>query len=384
MNKLCQSCGSPLTFNVLSQKLHCKTCGSNFDVDKTPNKETEEELLTAADFMNARIYRCDTCGAEISATKEEVATICVYCGNPTIVFSRIAKSRRPEKMIPFTITKEKAIDIFKKTIKKSKYTPSAMKKIDFDSVRGVYIPFYKHNLSSFESVSMDTAVNGQQTHFKNNFAAVFDRLLVDASFRLDDSVSCKLEPYDLMELELFSEDVLYGFYADMADVSVMESREVARKRAAGVLHREYYRNKICMMTDRKTSHKFNGKSTLIMLPAWFLTYKYKGTSYTVMINGQTGKVIGGVPWSNSKLALEIIGKAILVAAPLATAFSFIWKSDFLLAMSGFYALCGMMLSILPLAFIVASCLRINKLKKKIKSGADSNLISFANNRQEGL
>ena len=384
MNKLCQGCGSPLVFNVLSQKLFCKTCGSSYDVDRTPDKEAEEELLTAADFMNARIYRCDTCGAEISATKEEVATVCVYCGNPTIVFSRIAKSRRPEKIIPFSITKEKAISIIKKSIKECKYAPSDMKRINFDSIRGVYIPFYKHNLTQLESLVYEARSDEGSIYFRESFAAVFDKLLIDGSYRLDDSISHKLEPYDIKELELFSEDILMGFYADMADVTVMESREVAVKRAAGVLHRTKYLNRTYPMSDRKTSYKFNGKSTLMMLPAWFMTYKSGGKTYTFMVNGQTGKLVGGIPWNKAKLAAEIIAKTLLVAVPISVALGFFWTNRIALILSDFFIAIGIFWGVFPLVKLVMAIFRFSKAKASMSSSSNSGLISFVKNRQEGL
>jgi hypothetical protein len=39
----------------------------------------------------------------------------------------------------------------------------------------------------------------------------------------------------------------------------------------------------------------------IMLPAWFLTFRYNDKPYTILVNGQTGKVIGGIPWDQNPL-----------------------------------------------------------------------------------
>ena len=32
------------------------------------------------------------------------------------------------------------------------------------------------------------------------------------------------------------------------------------------------------------------KETYAMLPAWFMTFRYKENPYTMLVNGQTGKV----------------------------------------------------------------------------------------------
>lgn len=38
-----------------------------------------------------------------------------------------------------------------------------------------------------------------------------------------------------------------------------------------------------------------------MLPVWFLMFRYKGDSYTMLVNGQTGKTVGAVPAEKKKL-----------------------------------------------------------------------------------
>ena len=34
-----------------------------------------------------------------------------------------------------------------------------------------------------------------------------------------------------------------------------------------------------------------------MLPAWFVIYDHKGKHNTILVNGETGKVVCGVPWN---------------------------------------------------------------------------------------
>ena len=44
----------------------------------------------------------------------------------------------------------------------------------------------------------------------------------------------------------------------------------------------------------------------ILIPVYSTTYDYKGKNYTVMINGQTGKVSGLYPYSIAKIVLIIV------------------------------------------------------------------------------
>ena len=43
-----------------------------------------------------------------------------------------------------------------------------------------------------------------------------------------------------------------------------------------------------------------------LLPVWMVNIKYKDKMYTFAMNGQTGKMIGDVPYSKGKLIVFII------------------------------------------------------------------------------
>ena len=44
-----------------------------------------------------------------------------------------------------------------------------------------------------------------------------------------------------------------------------------------------------------------GSLRYAMLPAWFVIYEHKGKHNTILVNGETGKVVCGVPWNRKIL-----------------------------------------------------------------------------------
>ena len=63
------------------------------------------------------------------------------------------------------------------------------------------------------------------------------------------------------------------------------------------------------------SENFDWKYAL--MPAWMMTYKYKGELYYFAMNGQTGKIAGRVPVGNKKvnrLAWIIAGVGLAIGA----------------------------------------------------------------------
>ena len=51
-----------------------------------------------------------------------------------------------------------------------------------------------------------------------------------------------------------------------------------------------------------------------LLPVWFISFDYRGKHHTMLVNGESGKVVGGIPWKNSTFAPFIIGLGILLSA----------------------------------------------------------------------
>ena len=48
-----------------------------------------------------------------------------------------------------------------------------------------------------------------------------------------------------------------------------------------------------------------------MLPAWFITFNYKGKHNTILVNGDTGKVVCALPWKKVLFYGLLIGLGIL-------------------------------------------------------------------------
>jgi len=55
----------------------------------------------------------------------------------------------------------------------------------------------------------------------------------------------------------------------------------------------------------------------VLLPVWSLQYRFRGETYTVLVNGQTGQVAGKAPISWAKIALAVLVFGLAVATVLA-------------------------------------------------------------------
>jgi len=337
MATLCKNCGHALVFDPTSQKLVCGACGGAFapeeiEAEAMPYREDLEAVSAekaygekSADTMDCYVYTCSECGGEIIINGTEASTTCVYCGNPNVVFSRISKQKRPELVLPFAITKEKAIELVHEKIDKGLFIPKDIKHFKPECVRGIYIPYWIVNADYMNAV----VVSGRVRRGKHSVTRYYGRagemhiknLPIDASRVLTNESSFRLEPYDLTWLKPFDEDYLAGFYSNVSDVVYDDLRRAALGRANEYFAEEALGDVHDGASNKKiiSSHpsiRLDRDMVYAMLPAWFITFRYKGKPNTILVNGQSGKVVCGLPWNKILFytLLVLTGVIVTVAA----------------------------------------------------------------------
>ena len=335
MATLCKNCAHALVFDPRTQRLVCDSCGSTFAPEEIESEakeyrqdlqaETAEQVYGTAEekYMDCYVYECAECGGEIIINGTEASTTCVYCGNPNVVFSRIAKQKCPEYIMPFAITKEKAIELVHKKIDRGIFIPRAIKKFKPDCVRGIYIPYWIVNADFTDAVVIKGRVKQGKYYVTRYFGSAgslkLKQLPIDASRALSDESSSKLEPFAVSHLKPFDEDYLAGFYSNVSDVTYSDVRFAALQRAKGFFEEEAMKRVSASskeVTNSCPHIKVGNDMAYAMLPAWFITFPYKGKHNTILVNGDTGKVVCGLPWRKGLFIalLVILGIAATVAA----------------------------------------------------------------------
>lgn len=329
MAVLCSNCSGKLIFNPASQKLDCVSCGSKF----RPEDVEDKDARLHTKYYNTRVYTCSHCGAEVITSDSEASTFCVYCGNPAIVFSRISEEYMPDGLIPFKVTKEEAIRNISANFMKNPFVPQEIKsKVTADNLRGIYVPYWIINAEYTEADLISGDVKRGKTTYREHFSRAGDVELqnvpIDGSRMLNDDVSRKLEPFYLEDSTAFDEDYLNGFYSNTSDLSYFD----LKKSAAGRCHKLF--SDEVLKTVKAKNKKIDNSIQWIdieddplymMMPVWFFTFRHGNKPYTILVNGQTGKVVGTLPWNTKRIWAIAAGIFIPVALfsllPLIPAFS---------------------------------------------------------------
>ncbi|WP_337566149.1 hypothetical protein [Ruminococcus sp.] len=150
VNYNCPSCAAPLTFNPERQRFCCEYCLSEFSPEKIQQIYAEREQSGAdtqqefkEELHDGYVFHCDSCGAEVVTTSSTAATTCFYCHNPVVMKGRLSGDFRPDRIIPFKLSREQAVSAFMDKTKGKKFLPKDfLSDSNIEKMTGVYFPYW--------------------------------------------------------------------------------------------------------------------------------------------------------------------------------------------------------------------------------------------------
>ncbi len=328
----CPSCGAPLEFDGYSQEMACDNCGNQFPTEtvkqvdaiekqSASSPENREWTVDAKPYSSeeaarTQAFSCSSCGAELITDETTVATNCAFCGSPSIIPTQFDKQTRPAKIIPYLISKEKATAMFHDYFKGKKLIPNLfMKGNTIDEIRKLYVPYWLFDAQANADITYDasqvsTFTTGQYRvtktrHFLVRRAGTLDfkDLPVDASSKLDNSITESIEPFSMQASIDFSPEKLSGSMANRADVDAEESKRRADARIQQSTESTFRSTVMGYQAVIPRSIKIqvpDGHCSAALFPVWLITTKKESKTYTFAINGQTGELTCNIPYSLPK------------------------------------------------------------------------------------
>ncbi len=349
----CPNCAADMAFDSDNGMLSCKSCGLTLPIDEMENptaKATAEGMQpqmtdgnTSADAGAANAegaeteifgdfedfqektstdtfrddsasqYECENCGAILITDKDTTATHCKFCGAPMILGDRLVGELAPTKVIPFTISREKAEDAFRKWCHKGRVTPRDFltpKRIK--DITGMYVPFWLFDLNgrgeaSATCTKVRSYTRGDYIYTDTSYYDVYRKvdlnynsIPADASEKMPDDLMDKLEPFDYKDLKTFNTPYLAGFLAEKYNYTDKDLFPRIKGRVDKYIT-DYIQSTITGYSTstftRKWTDVLQRDANYVLLPVWMINYKYKDKDYMFAMNGQTGKVVGKPPIS---------------------------------------------------------------------------------------
>ncbi len=335
----CPNCDAELTFDPSTQQLTCDFCRSEFTMDKIKEiyadvqPESAEETEQKEEFeSHTNLYQCKSCGAEIMAEDDTTATFCYYCHSPVILSGRLKGDFKPSKIIGFHIEREQAEKIFKDWCGKKKFIPADFKsQQQLEKMTGLYVPFWVTDcdvnadfqalgkkVRSWSSGSYRYTETKEYTVIRKAKIKV-EGIPADGESKIEDLLMESIEPFDYTALKPFDMSYFSGFFADKYDVDKAavfpRIQERVTQASKNVINQSISGYSSTIVQHQRYDIE-RTKWQYIMLPVWFMTYRYNDKIYEFAINGQTGKLAGTPPLDKAKLALTstLFGLGVAVVA----------------------------------------------------------------------
>ncbi len=137
----CPDCGGALVYDIGAKAMRCLNCGNRKNVTDLPDPTGD------ADEMDVAEFRCASCGAELQTRENMTTARCVFCGSDVLLPARMARTKRPEWIVPFKVTREECEKQFLRHLQGAKYAPSDLTgKESVGSFLPVYIPYWDYDI----------------------------------------------------------------------------------------------------------------------------------------------------------------------------------------------------------------------------------------------
>jgi hypothetical protein len=205
---------------------------------------------------------------------------------------------------------------------------------------GVLVPFWCYDADArseyradvgihwYETVTYTVTVNGktevrtkqvQRTEWHGLSGTHVHRYrdhLVSGSKGITEPEANELEPFDLGLVMDFDITLVAGNIAERPTVDHQVARQVATQELANLENAAITSflpgDEVRHVHNQTTTHV--GDVRLVLLPIWVSSWRHKDEVFRLLVNGQTGEVVGEVPSSWLKIVLLVLG----VLAVLAT------------------------------------------------------------------
>ena len=376
----CPACAGGLLYDISTEGMRCTRCGKQYEMADIQDPSSEKADYSDQTF-DAIEYHCPQCGAALYAYENAGVSRCVFCGSDVILEERLSKIQKPDLILPFHITREECVQIYRKRIKRALFAPKAM--LAEDTVHGfqpIYIPFW---LYSGKGCDTGTAIVTEVTRDGNkkitstyshslDISVSFDRIYYDASSAFDDETAIRLSLED-KDLRSFHAGYLCGCYAEAPDVESDIYREVIVEQAntklqANLKSRHFYGKTNHFKTDIPMQKK------LVMMPVWMMADRQKsGKVLYTAINGRNGRIVCDTPVGKGRFAILAVLFTLLFLAVM------LWMDSAILIRSRLLAgICGMLTAFA--AWMISPETKKMLLRKKDKDDPTRTAVSESNNR----
>ena len=348
----CAQCGANLRYAPGQTAMTCMYCGHEQDIPGACEESRALALATndlraalaaptpesTAEVEETRVLNCTNCGAQVEFDAAVHSAECPFCATPVVTDTGTHRHIKPQGVLPFRLREDDAKEAFTKWLKGLWFAPNGLRNYARRDNRfnGIYVPYWGFDADTDSRYTGERGTyyytgSGRNrrrrirwTRVSGRVARRFDNLLVMAAQSLPRRYVRALEPWHMGEVEPYNPQFISGFRAEGYTVELKPGWQIAVERMDEMIRSDVRRS---IGGDQQRIHTVdtahsNERFRHLLLPLWVAAYRYRDKSYRFVVNAQTGRVRGERPWSPIKVALAIIGAALVIGG-------FIYLTEFM-------------------------------------------------------
>jgi hypothetical protein len=300
----CHKCGGRMVFTPDGQRLTCEYCNAHRtmagDDEKNIGFVPENNFLVALATgkghrtpVQMRAFCCQGCGISFILAPAQTSMACPYCDSVYVIEQVETREMiAPDGVIPFKMDKDQANRRLTEWI----HEHGAIDPQKIFQVYGIYLPAWVFNMTGIIPWNCEKYVDKGWIP-ESGEGLVLHQNRISACQHHHAEMQALLESYDLKELVLYDPGYLADWLAETYQVTAAQAALDARKMTLDAEKPAINRNFLTQIRNMVLdSTKMVVESyQLVLLPVWINRVQWEDKSYEVLINGQTGEVLGEHP-----------------------------------------------------------------------------------------
>jgi hypothetical protein len=296
-------------------------------------------MITASDAIE---LACQACGALMAIGAEQRTERCPFCDAASVVTRAPAPGRpHPTFALGFVIEREDASRRVTRWIRRQKMAPFGLTRAAPERITGIYLPAYLYSATAqsqyhasigekYRRLAIERDDDGglslrrkEKTEYRDlagRHVMYVTDILVTASRSLQNEEVESIEPFDFGRLRRYTPALVAGWTSEEPSLSPEQCLRLARNEATASVGSSLHG---FMPGDevRSLHHEtqfLDESIDLALVPVWLFAMRYhpRKAAVRVLVNGQTGRIGGVIPFSWAKLGLAVLIAVLVVAALL--------------------------------------------------------------------
>lgn len=306
---VCPQCAGKLQFLADGVTLRCGFCGFEQVVGRLAAKPKQSQFGEGAfeqDFSTAlaqakghlapvqmRTFQCNGCAVEFVLAPEAISLTCPYCDSTYVTETAAAQQiLPPHAVIPFRIGHEQAEKAIRGWLKEV-----GVERPRLLPIVGIYLPLWTFDVGGEIRWGGQVKKGDNWVPISGNHLAFSDDVRVPASKKLNGDLAQAFAGFDMDGLQAYDSRFLADWPAERHTIPLADASLQARKQTLNELRRNPHKLTLEDVHNLKLGSLglIVESFKLALVPVWLAHYQVDGEAFEVLVNGQTGVVVGKRP-----------------------------------------------------------------------------------------